>query len=51
MTDQILSQDDIDALLAAIRDGQVDLEKDSDESIMERVGEKKDQIDELGGLQ
>ncbi len=42
MADQIISQDDIDALLAVIRDGQIHLEKDSEENIMESVGEKKE---------
>lgn len=33
----ILSQDDIDALLNAIREGKVDLEKDSDQEIISKL--------------
>jgi flagellar motor switch protein FliM len=37
----ILSQDDIDALLNAIREGKVDLEKDSDQEIVAKLQEEK----------
>jgi len=37
----ILSQDDIDALLNAIREGKVDLEKDSDQEIVSKLQEEK----------
>jgi|GEM_PF-1879814 len=37
----ILSQDDIDALLNAIREGKVDLEKDSDQEIIAKLQEEK----------
>lgn len=37
----ILSQDDIDALLNAIREGKVDLEKDSDQEIIAKLEENK----------
>jgi flagellar motor switch protein FliM len=41
MSDQILSQEDIDALFAAIRDGKIDLENDPDDAIMEGVEKSK----------
>lgn len=42
MGTEILSQSDIDALLAAINDGDVDLQKDSDEEIERKLKEKKE---------
>lgn len=39
----ILSQEDIDALLNAIREGKVDLEKDSDQEIIAKLEENKSQ--------
>lgn len=41
MSDQILSQEDIDALFAAIRDGEIDLENDPEDAIMEGVEKSK----------
>ena len=41
MTKEILSQDDIDALLNAVRSGKVDLEHDPEEEILEKVEEEK----------
>ncbi len=49
MGTEILSQDDIDALLNAIREGKVDLEKDSDEEIVEKIAKGKE--DEVQGGQ
>ncbi|MFN3533896.1 MAG: hypothetical protein ACK4WB_00730 [Desulfatiglandales bacterium] len=40
---EILSQDDIDALLNAIREDKVDLEKDSDQEIVAKLEEEKSQ--------
>lgn len=42
MGTEILSQDDIDALLAAINQGEIDLQKDSDQDIDLKLQEKKE---------